>query len=79
MVKEEAEQQKLTSTAAITPTAAAVTSSSGASSTSVKDLIAPIPEEPAAEAAEAAGTMAEGEAARQAGCHLRCYMAGSWL
>ena len=39
------------------------TPSSGPSSTTAKDLFATIPEEPAAEAAEAAGTRAEGEAA----------------
>ena len=58
VAREEAEQRELTSIAA-----AAVTSSPGASSTTTKDLIATIPEDPAAEAAEAAGTKAEEEAA----------------
>ena len=68
VVKEEAEQWQLTSPAAASAVtaaaaAAAVTSSSGATSTTVKDLFATIPEESAAEAAEAAGTKAEEEAA----------------
>ena len=58
VVQEEAEQRKLTSLKA-----AAITSSSGASSTSVKDVITPIPEDAAAETAEDEGTKAEGEAA----------------
>ena len=73
VIREEAEQRELTSIAA----AAAVTSSSGASSTTTKDLIAPIPEDPAAEEAQAAGTKAEGGGSREAGSHLRCNMAGS--
>ena len=58
VVQEETEQRKLASTKG-----AAVTSSSGASSTSVIDVITPIPEDKAAEAAEDEGTKAEGEAA----------------
>ena len=67
-VVKEAEQHQLTSPAAasaVTPAAAAVTSSSGATSTTVKHLFATIPEESAAEAAEAAGTKAEEEAAEK--------------
>ena len=58
LVQEEAEQTKLTSLKA-----AAITSSSGASSTSVIDVTTPIPEDAAAETAEDEGTKAEGEAA----------------
>ena len=60
VVQEEAEQRKLASMKG-----AVVTSSSGASSTSVIDVITPIPEDKAAEAAEDEGTKAEGEAAEK--------------
>ena len=63
-VKEEAEQQQLASQAQVT--SAAVTTSSGASSTTAKDVVTPIPEDPAAEAAEEEGDKAEAEAAEKA-------------
>ena len=60
VVQKESEQRKLASTKG-----AVVTSSSGASSTSVIDVITPIPEDKAAEATEDEGTKAEGEAAEK--------------
>ena len=63
-VREEAEQRKLTSQAQVT--SAAVTTSSGASSTTVKDVVTSIPEDPAAEAAEEEGSKAESESAEKA-------------
>ena len=59
-IKEEAEQQEK---AQVTP--ADVTASSGAPSTSGKDVVASIPEDPAAEAAEEEGSKAQALAAEK--------------
>ena len=63
-VREEAKQRELASKAQVT--SAAVATSSGASSTSVKDAVTSIPEDPAAEAAEEEGSEAEAEAIEKA-------------